>query len=413
MRLGVIVSEFPKVTETFVLRDLIEFHRHGHEVRIYHLTAFRRNEVVHDFARPTLSWTRPRPYLFGRAVIGALVRALGRHPGTLAAIVRDLIRGYRRRPVLLAKSLFILPKCLSFAEDLAAWKVDHVHAEFAGHPATCAWIVGRMTGLPYSVSCHAHDIFVTQAMLDVKLGEAAFVRAISDFNRRFLLARVPGLDGGRIEVIHCGADLAKIPPLEPPPAEGEFRILYVGSLQIRKGVHVLLRALAAARALGDWSCGIIGGGPEEKKLERLAADLGLRDRVRFHGPLPFEQVSRALAQAHVLVVPSIVLANGRTEGIPTVIMEALAHQRPVIATRVSGVPELVEDGETGYLVPPADERALAGALERLREDPETGHRLAQQGRRRVLAEFDAAKNAAAQLSRFARFSATASRGAAS
>lgn len=404
MRLGVIVSEFPKVTETFIVRDLVDFQRRGHEVRIYHLTAFRRNEVVHDFARPTLSWTRPRPYLFGTAVIGALARALGRHPGTLAALVLDLIRGYLREPVHLAKSLFILPKCLSFAEDLAAWKVDHVHAEFAGHPATCAWIVGRMTGLPYSVSCHAHDIFVTQAMLDVKLGEAAFVRAISHFNRRFLLERIAGLDEGRIEVIHCSADTTRIPALGPPP-DGVFRILYVGSLEVRKGVDVLLEALAKAEALGDWRCDLIGGGPERERLERLASGLGLGARVRFHGPCPFEEVTRAYPETHVLVVPSIVGPGGRTEGIPTVLIEALAHQRPVIASRLSGVPELVQDGKTGILVPPGDREALTLALERVRRAPREAFGMARQGRKRVEAEFDLAACVEAQLAQFARFSA--------
>lgn len=406
MRLGIIVTEFPKVTETFILRDLVEFHRRGHEVRIYHLTGFRRNEIVHEFARQTLSWTRPQPYLLGRAVIVALLRAVFNHPGKLGRIIARLLWGYREHPILLSKSFFMLPKCLCFAEDLRAWNADHVHAEFAGHPATCAWIVERMTGLPYSVSCHAHDIFITQAMLDVKLTRAAFVRPISEFNRQFLLDRVPGLKDRPLVVIHCSADTKRIPALGPPQS-GTFRILYVGSLQIRKGVDVLLRALASAKTLGDWRCDVIGDGPQRRKLERLAADLGLLGRVEFQGPCPFEAVSRAITAAHVTVVPSIVLPNGRTEGIPTVIIEALAHQRPVIASQVSGVPELVRDGETGFLVPPADHEALARALARVRKDPEAAYRTARSGRQRVMAEFDLAANVEAQLSQFARFSASA------
>lgn len=406
MRLGAIVTEFPKITETFILRDLIEFRRRGHEVRIYPLTRFRRNEVVHDFARPTLSWTRPRPYLLGRGVIGALARAMLRKPRTLGGIVARLVWGYRRHPVLIAKSLFILPKCLSFAEDLAAWGVDHVHAEWAGHPATCAWIVGRMTGLPYSVSCHAHDIFLTQAMLEEKLSQAAFVRAISEFNRRFLQERVPGLTDRSIAVIHCGVDTRRISPLGPPE-NGTFRILYVGSLHVYKGAEVLLNALAAA-ALGEWTCDFIGGGPERRKLERLARRLGLGRQVAFHGPRPFEEVSGAYAAAHVLVVPSIHRRGGRlSEGIPTVIIEALAHQRPVIASRLTGIPELVEDGVTGYLVPPGDCEALARALEKVRADPKAAYVTAQRGRQRVVAEFDLAANVEARLSQFARFSASA------
>ena len=405
MRLGIIVTDFPKITETFILRDLLEFHRRGHEVRIYHMTRFRKNEVVHEFARPTLAWARPQAYLFSRPVLGALARALIRHPLRLLAIVARICWGYRREPVLLAKSLFIVPESLACAEDLVAWDAAHVHAEFAGHPGTCAWIVGRMTGLPYSVSCRAHDIFRTQSLLDTKLGEAACVRTITAYNKRFLLEHVSGLAERPLAVVHSSVPTQDMPALAPPAGE-PFRVLYVGSLQVRKGVDVLLRSLAnASDRLGDWTCDILGGGPEAERLRGLAEELGLQDRVRFAGPQPFEDVARAYADAHVIVAPSIIGPQGRTEGIPNVVIEGLAHQRPVIATSVSGIPELVTDGETGTLVAPGDVDALAAALVRVRRDPCAAYRMAVRGRQRVEAEFDLRTNVEAQLQAFARYRA--------
>jgi glycosyltransferase involved in cell wall biosynthesis len=407
MRLAIIVTEFPKTTETFILRDLVEFHRRGHEVRIYHMTSFRRQEVVHGFARQTLEWGRSSPYLLGAKVLGAFLRAKFGRPGTFLKTLGAVTRAYWREPVWLAKTLFVLPKCFAFAEDMKEWGADHVHAEFATHPATCAWIAGRFAGLPYSVSCRAHDIFLTQSMLEEKLGEASFVRTISEFNRRFLAERVPSLEAKHIEVIHSSVPLEGISPL-PAPAPGPFRVRYVGSLEKRKGIDVLLRALASLDAeSGDWSCEVVGGGPEREKLVRLCANLKLGDRVRFTGPLSYEKITGVYEEASVVVVPSVIGPGGRTEGIPNVIMEALAHQRPVIATGVSGIPELIEDGRTGKLVPPGDAAALTEALRWVRDNPGEAYATAKNGRGRVAAEFDLAKNVEKQLDLFERYRAGA------
>jgi len=407
MRLAIIVTEFPKTTETFILRDLVEFHERGHEVRIYHMTSFRRGEVVHGFARATLQWARSSPYFFGKKVLGAIMRAKFGNTGMVLRTLGTIVRAYRWEPAWLAKTLFITPKCLAFAEDMKAWGADHVHAEFATHPATCAWIAGRFAGLPYSVSCRAHDIFLTRSLLAEKLGEASFVRTISRFNVHFLTEKLPGLDNKQLAVIHSSVPVDTIPAL-PEPEPGPFRIRYLGSLEVRKGIDVLLRALAALNARGgDWNCDIVGSGPERSRLERLCADLNLEDRVRFLGPLPFEKVKTVYEDANVVVVPSIVGPGGRTEGIPNVIMEALAHQRPVIATDVSGIPELVKDHETGLLVSPGDDAALADALRWVRNNPAEAYGMAVKGRALVEEEFNLSINAGAQLDLFEKHRAGA------
>jgi len=262
-------------------------------------------------------------------------------------------------------------------------------------------MVGRMTGLPYSVSCRAHDIFITQAMLDRKLGEAAFIRTITDYNVDFLTRRVPSLAGRTMHVIHSSLDPGQVPALPATTSPG-FQVLYVGSLEVRKGIEFLLHALhSVGGKFGDWHLRIVGGGPREAKLRQLTTLLGLQDKVEFLGPQPHEVVGRCYAEAHVVVTPSIVGPGGRTEGIPNVVIETLAHQRPVITTRVSGIPELVSDGETGHLVEPEDAKAIAERLLRVHDDPAAAWEMACRGRRKVEQEFNLVVNARRQLELFA------------
>ncbi len=395
-RLAVIVTEFPKTTETFIMRDVVAFSKSGYDIRIYHLTHFNRREVVHDFAQQTIPWSRDFAYFASPDVIGACFRALWRKPRVLGRMVRDILVGCRRDPVMMLKSLFILPKSLRIAEDIREWGGDHVHAAYAGHPATSAWMIRRVADVPFSVSCHAHDIFETQALLSTKLPEADFVRTISEYNRKYILRHIPALATKPPVIIHVGAFLENL--ASPAPSQSEkMRVLYVGSLELRKGIDVLLRALTKA-SLGDWHLDIVGGGPERQRLEALTAELGLSDRVTFHGPQPNERVAQAMARASVMVVPSRIGPRNQTEGLPTVIVEALAHQRPVIAARLTGIPEIIVHGVTGWLFEVDDVQGLAYALEEVRGDPEEAQRRALCGRELVLAQFDQNKNADALLS---------------
>lgn len=398
-RLAVIVTEYPKVTETFIMRDVMGLHERGYDLRLFHLTHFNRDEVIHDFARPSLAWARDYAYFASADVITASFRALRRQPRAVFGVIRDIFVGCWRDPVMLLKSLFILPKSLRIAEELREWGAQHVHAAYAGHPATCAWIIGRVAGIPFSASSHAHDLFMTRALLPIKLPEAEFIRTISRYNQRYILRHIPALAGRLPVVIHVGADLAGIQPSPVPAASlNPFRLLYVGSLEFRKGVDVLLRALADVD-LGDWTLDIIGKGPEGDRLQRLTRELGLEARVRFHGARTNEQVAKAMSQAALLVVPSRIGPRHQTEGLPTVIVEALAHQRPVVATRLTGIPEIIIDGVTGLLFEVDDVAGLRRAIGAVRRDPVTAQIRAEQGRALVEAEFDQSTNLAALADR--------------
>jgi glycosyltransferase involved in cell wall biosynthesis len=398
MKLIVIVTEYPKATETFIYRDLLTFAKLGAEIELHHLAPLRRGQSLHAFAEPTRAWARYTPFA-GRAACAATLRALLRRPGALLGCVGRLLSGYRREPKLLAKSLALIPKALVLAEHARRSGAAHVHAEFAGHPATVAWIMRRMGGPSYSVSCRAHDIFRTQSLLGDKLGEAAAVRTVSRFGRDFLRKTVPALARRDIHVVHSSVDVAAIHP--PPLRFDPFSILFVGALEAKKGVEHLLDALAiAGPRLGDWTLELAGDGPLRAALEAQAQRLGLYANIRFHGALDFAAVSAAYARASLCVAPSVIGPNGRQEGIPNVMIEAMAFGRPALSTAISGIPELIDSGTDGLLVPPADPQALAEAILSIRSDPEGARRMAAAGRLKVEAEFDLTKNAAFQLSLF-------------
>jgi glycosyltransferase involved in cell wall biosynthesis len=400
MKLIVIVTEYPKATETFIYRDLLKFADMGAKIELHHVAPFRSKQPLHRFAEPTRAWARYTPFL-GWDALGALLRAAVTRPRSLIRAIAQIVAAYRGEPKLCLKSLALVPKALSMAEHARREKVHHVHAEFAGHPATIAWLMHRFGGPAYSVSCRAHDIFRTQSLLDRKLGEARAVRTVSGFGRAFLRERVAGMADKPIHVIHSSVDIARLTPADTVAAS-PFRILFVGALEAKKGVQHLLAALAlTGEALGEWECELAGDGPLRASLEQQARELGLAARVRFHGALDFEAVSAAYRRASVCVAPSVIGPGGRQEGIPNVMIEALAYAKPAISTPISGIPELIEDGVSGLLVPPEDATALAEALLRVRREPDFARALGLAGRKAVEEGFNLSRNAARQMALFA------------
>jgi glycosyltransferase involved in cell wall biosynthesis len=264
-----------------------------------------------------------------------------------------------------------------------------VHAHYATYGALGAWVIKRLTGVPYTFTAHAHDLFVEQTFLREKVEEAEAVVAVSEYNRRFL-ADYGGGAATPVTVIRCGIDVGAYPYRERSLDEaGEIRALCVASLQDYKGHSVLLRALAADRgALGRISLTLVGDGPLEGSLRREAERLGVASQVRFAGAMAEDQVAAELEAAQLFVLPSVVASSGQMEGVPVALMEAMACGVPVVSTRLSGIPELVRDGDTGLLAQPGDPEALAAAMRSAIEDSEASAERARRGRALVEREFD-------------------------
>jgi glycosyltransferase involved in cell wall biosynthesis len=286
--------------------------------------------------------------------------------------------------------------------------VRHVHAHFATHSALAAWAIGRLTGIPYSFTAHADDIFVPRPMLEDKAREASFVVTISEFNRRYLLRELGDAARSRIRVVHCGVDAEAFAPLPPASADAPFTILCVARLEEKKGQHHLIEACRRLDEKGvALRCWLVGEGAERDRLTRLRDAAGLGGRVELLGALSRDRIRRLMADAHVFALPSVVAGGGRADGIPVALMEAMAMQRPVVSTRTSGIPELVEDGVSGLLVGPGDAQALADALDRLRTDPGRAAELARAARLAVCERFDLHRNAAQLQQLFAQAADTA------
>jgi len=388
-----LMSRFPKASETFILNEALELRRLGIEVELFPLIEERAPAVQPEAA--ALASTAHYPARERRAVFAAQLHWLRARPRAYLSTWALALWGNRKSPKFLARSLAVVPAAAWFARELRRLGISHVHAHYATHPALAAWVCHRLAGLPYSFTAHAHDLYVERAMLAEKARDAAFVVTISEFNRRLLAELIDPGDATRVHVVRCGVDLDRFTPRPREPHAG-LRIACVASLEPYKGHVHLVEALARlAREGVAFECDLVGAGELRAALEARVAAEGLGRSVRFLGPQPSERVASLVAAADVLVLPSIVTPEGKMEGLPVALMEALAVETPVVASAISGIPELVEDGVTGVLVPPADPRALAAALARLAADPEERSRLGRQGRERVGADYDIHVNVAA------------------
>jgi glycosyltransferase involved in cell wall biosynthesis len=383
MKVAYIVSRFPHVSETFIARELNAVSAAGIEVELFSLFA-PVDPTVHPSAAPWIpKLHRCRP---GRG-LAALAWWLARRPLRLAASVAIVCASYARTPSLALRALAALVIACGHARTLRDRPVDRIHAHYATYPALAAWLCRRLVGTPYSFTAHAHDLFVDSSMLRRKVADAAFVVTVSDFNRRWIAEHAPAATP--IHVVRAGIDPDAYPyRARRLVAGGSVAALCVASLQEYKGHAVLLRALASDPQLDQVRLELVGGGELRPELERLAAELGIADRVTFAGTCDEEAVRARLQAADLFVLASIVAADGQMEGVPVALMEALACGVPTVATRLSGIPELVVDGWTGLLAPPGDPAALAEAIARTLADPEAAQRRSRAGRQLVEEDFD-------------------------
>ena len=387
MKVTYIVSRFPTVSETFVVREMNALAELGVEIDLRSL--FPSDE---EFVHPAAERWMARLRLPGAAAaLGGLAYWLRRRPLVLLGAMRRIVASAWRRPGTLARSVVTAAVAAAHARELEAAHPRHIHAHFAANPALAAWLCSRLTQTPYSFTAHAHDLFIHQVMLEAKVREAAFVIAISDFNRRFL----DGFGGGGetpVHVVRCGVEPTahSFRPREIP-AEGPIRAVCVAGLREKKGHRILFEAMRD-RSLERLELDVVGDGEWRLALEREARSLGVAERVRFHGALPEPEVRTLLDRADLFVLPSTIARDGQMEGLPVALIEALAAGLPAVSTRQSGIPELIRDGQTGLLAEPGDAESLRAAVARLLNGE---HRLDLKAARRLVeTEFDVGPSAA-------------------
>lgn len=388
-RIGYVLKVYPRFSETFIVTEILAREAHGDDLRVYALrptTDPRFHPEIARVAAP-VSWV-PRP--------------LKPTEMWLQMSTSLLDASMRRRFADIMPALAGLPgdevaQGLALGRAVVEDGITHLHAHFATLAARTAWIASRLTGVPYTVTTHAKDIFhesVDPVWLRRVCVDADRVVAISKFNEEHLRAELVGTDA-RVSLRYNALELSRFTYRPPTVPSGTLRVAAVGRLVPKKGLTDLVQAVHLLTAAGlRVSLDIAGEGPQRPVLEAQIADLGLSDRVRLLGPRTQDEVRGLLRGAHVFVAPCVPAADGNVDGLPTVVLEAMACGTPVIATAVTGLPEVVHHGRTGLLAPPGDPQALAGALRDLAEGAVDPVPLAEAARALVEESFDSRRQAA-------------------
>lgn len=387
MRVVYVVSLFPCWSETFIVREINELIATGIDVKIVSLK-HASEEMVQTDAQALLDRV-----IYPQSAASGAFAALGEILTRPLLSLRELTRlsiGLWREPNKLAKSVVTWWRSLGLAPVVRRLAAQRLHAHWATYPTTAAQILGPRVGLPFSFTCHAHDIFVERHFVKSKLEQAQFAVTISRFNVDYLKERLGQIAEEKLRVIHCGVVPSAIAYVKPDDLTRRKGLLVsVGRLDGIKGFEALIDACQLLTDRGvSYECVIVGEGPLRASLQAQISAAGLDGVVTMPGARPGEAVRALLAQAQVFVLPSRVTPAGDRDGIPVALMEAMAAGAPVVSTRVSGIPELIESGKHGLLVEADDASALSAAIESQLTQPKPAAQMAQAARARIEQAFN-------------------------
>jgi len=393
MKIAYVLGAFPSLTTTFVDREILETQRRGMELVLLSMrrpTPFKMSAEIRRLAEAT-KYLLPVPWL--RFLTAHLRFALARPRAYVTTLVYLLTRQHHKFSARL-RTLFYFVVGIWAAELLRGEGVDHIHAHFANRTTVVAMVASRLLGVPYSLTAHAYDIYASPVMLPEKMAGARFVATCTAYNKAHLENMDGGRFAGKIHLIYHGLDLTRFEPTHRSPSNVQRPLLLsVGQLKEKKGFPYLIKACRILQDRGYvFRCEIVGKGPKRAELEALITDLNLNGTVVLCGALPHSEVMTKYTRATLFALACVLAEDGDRDGIPNVLLEAMAMQVPVVSTQVSGIPEVVEDGLTGLLVPPRNDKALANALARLLDDPDLREKLSQKGRKRVQERFDIRNN---------------------
>ncbi len=390
-RIAIVLKGYPRLSETFIAQEILGLERAGFDLQLIsmrHPTDVKRHPVHNEISAPVLylpEYLHDEPLRVARAAVQSLFR-----PGFAAAfriwladLPGDFTRNRFRR----------FGQALVLASELPEG-IAHLHAHFIHTPGDVTRYTSLLTGLTWTCSAHAKDIWTSKPEnLRRKLGAARWVVTCTKNGWRHLRGLAPRPDS--IHLSYHGLDLSRFPspPETPSKRDGSdpadpVRLLCVCRAVEKKGLDVLLRALARLPDNLNWRLTHIGGGTLVDNLKHQTTQLGLADRVEWSGPRDQSEVLDAYRASDLFVLPCRIAADGDRDGLPNVIVEALSQRLCCLSTDVSGVPELIDDGETGRLVPSEDPEALGAALAELIGDPAARASMARTGEQRVRGQFD-------------------------
>lgn len=382
--IGYVVKMYPRFSETFVVTEIIAREARGEQIEIF---ALRPNDDTRFHAELARVKAPVRAVPVPRRLSSAwdVLRRAQADAALTAAVARHL-------PELLAVEADDACQAVEIARQARERGITHLHAHFGSTATTVARLAASLAGIPYSFTAHAKDIFhssVDARDLEDKIRDAAFTVTVSDFNLRHLRQAFPA--AGTVVRVYNGLDLARFPFVERRPRSGPLRLLAVGRLVEKKGFALLIDAVERLCAEGtEATLDIVGEGELGPQLRARASGSG---GIRFLGPLPQDEVSARLRAADVFVAPCLVAADGNADGLPTVLLEAMASGVPCVSTAVTGIPEIIRDGRTGVLCAPGNLDSLADGLRRVSRPDYPVAETTRRARLLVEQHFDAAVQA--------------------
>ena len=401
-RVGYVVKRYPRYSETFIVNEILAHEAAGLELEIFSL-----RPPNDDHFQNSISQVRaPATYIpYEGLKASEMWRAIGAASATMPGFCEAL-------PIARDEGALDVYQAIYLAQQARLKGITHLHAHFGSVATTVARLASHFAGIPYTFTAHAKDIFhasVDHEDLRRKLADAAATITVSEYNLQYL-QETYGPDADRVRRIYNGLNLQTFPaaPTESETESGNLQcairnIVSVGRLVEKKGFGDLIDACALLTQQGcSFKCLIVGTGELEADLRAQIERLGLGEWVEMAGPRPQNEVIRLVQSADVFVAPCVVGEDGNRDGLPTVLLEAMALGTPCVSTDVTGIPEVVRHEETGLIAPQHDPPALASAIARLLDSPALGKKLADNARQLIESEFDIHSNTAQLRELFGR-----------
>ena len=396
-KIGYVLKRFPRLSETFILNEILTLERNGFEVHIFSLLK-PPTELSHKLIRKL---NAEITYLPTASNLDRIKMHTGLEQASISFSDLACANSFQSQVLFPGKSALEIAaielKAMVLSILCKQHQIQHLHAHFGSDATTVAHIAAKAAGIGYSFTAHARDIYHTytsqqsdNAMRAYKISSSEFVVTVSDYNQNHLSKICPDARA-KIHRIYNGVDLAKFAPNREHTRCNN--ILAVGRLVEKKGFSVLVEACAHLKSQGiDFDCNIVGDGPLREDLSSQIRSLNLSDSVTLSGAMIQEQLIGIMRKATVMVLPCIVSNSGDRDGLPTVLLEAMATGIPVVTTTVSGGPEIVRDGENGYLVEPGDSRALAKQISQILNDTASAKTMGRASRLRTEELFSLEQN---------------------
>jgi len=384
LSLAYITTDFPVLSHTFISREVNGLEKLNVDIKHLSIHTPDPSEISSEDAhfKNHVFYIFPLNKL---AFIKAHFEFLLRMPAKYFYWMYYVVSRRETKFIDRIRCFYHFAEAIYLAKEVEQQHIKHIHAHFFQGNATIAMIISKLLGTTYSITAHGSALLIDRILNKEKIEHAKFIISISQYNKNFMLKVDPSCDN-KVFVVHCGLNPNKFLPA-PPRKNQVFTLLAIGRMVWEKAYTYLIETCRILRDEGiEFRCLLIGDGPERNTLEKLIEQHDLWQHIELLGVVLQERIQEYYNQADAFILTSV------SEGIPVVIMEAMSKELPIIASDITGIPELVEEGVSGYLVPSKQPQAYADAVKKLIENPEQRIEMGKKGREKIQAEFDIEKN---------------------